>query len=280
MEKTMNTSGCFHTIENDLRGNNQFDLSLYYAGRSRCLPLHESVGVRDHYLIHFVLSGTGVLHIDDKALPVHGNQAFIIYPDEFVRYYADENDPWEYCWLGLGGAYISSIISRTAFQNNKHVIQFGDSVRLVSLIEEIMLLNRANDDLYFSKISSMMQIFALLEKNAAPKDTRSVQYVHFNNAVEFIQKNYSNKITANDIAKYVGIERKYLSYIFKELSNSSPKQFLISTRLSRAATMLSVSTLSVQEIAYSVGYSDPLLFSKSFKNMYGVCPRDFKNRVN
>ncbi|MEX1307563.1 MAG: AraC family transcriptional regulator [Eubacteriales bacterium] len=275
----MNISGCFSTVEDSLGTKNQFDMSLYYAGQSRCLPLHENVGIRDHYLIHFVLDGEGVLHVGNEAVPIGKNQAFIIYPDEYAKYCADADNPWEYCWLGLGGAYISFLLDKTGFSKKNHVIQFEDSKKLEFLINTIILLNKASDDLYFSKISYLMQVFELLEGNSKPQDSRSIKYVHFNNAVEFVQKNYSIQISVNDIAKYVGVERKYLSYIFKTMSNTSPKQYLTTTRLNRAAIMLTESNLSIQEVAYSVGYSDPLLFSKSFKNAYGVCPRDFKNRA-
>jgi transcriptional regulator GlxA family with amidase domain len=124
----------------------------------------------------------------------------------------------------------------------------------------------------------MMRIFALLETSAEKTYKNSIKYNHFNNAVDFIHKNYTLDISVDDIAKYVGVERKHLSSIFKDLSNTSPKQYLISTRLNKAAVMLTQSNLSIQEIAYSVGYSDPLLFSKSFRNLFGICPRDFKYR--
>ena len=274
----MHISECFNVIEGSLRESSQFDISLYYAGKSKCDPLHESVGLRDHYLIHFVLNGKGVLSIDNDTFVVGKSQAFIIYPDEYVKYCADENDPWEYCWIGLGGAYVSSMLSKTGFKNKNHVTQFTNIAKLELLINKIISLNKANSELYFAKLSYMMRIFALLETSTEKTYKNSIKYTHFNNAVDFIHKNYTLDISVNDIAKYVGVERKHLSSIFKDLSNTSPKQYLISTRLNKASVMLTQSDLSIQEIAYSVGYSDPLLFSKSFKNMFGICPRDFKNR--
>ena len=76
------------------------DLSLYQFGWERCRP-SQSFGpaARNHYLFHYVISGTGILHADDKAKTTHtyrvkSGQGFMIFPNQINTYIADKNKPW------------------------------------------------------------------------------------------------------------------------------------------------------------------------------------------
>ena len=57
----------------------------------------------------------------------------------------------------------------------------------------------------------------------------------------------------------------------------SPQEFLISYRMTKAAELLKLTTLSVGDIGCAVGYENPLHFSRAFKNVYGVSPREWRN---
>ena len=88
-------------------------------------------------------------------------------------------------------------------------------------------------------------------------------------AIDYIEKNYSHKITIEGIADYIGIDRKYLSSLFKDIQHTSPQHFLIKYRMDKACILITDELLSITHVAHSVGYDDPLLFSKMFKNTRG-----------
>jgi AraC family transcriptional regulator of arabinose operon len=97
-------------------------------------------------------------------------------------------------------------------------------------------------------------------------------------ALEFIDHNYEKDIKVNDIASYIGIDRSYLTNIFKKSMNVSPQQYLVNYRLDKARNLLKTTSLPVNSIASQVGYPDPLSFSKVFKMYYQVSPKAYRDQ--
>ena len=82
-------------------------------------------------------------------------------------------------------------------------------------------------------------------------------------------------ITVELLASYIGIGRKYLYSLFKRFLNLSPKEYIIAYRMERAKDFLQDMQLSVGSVACSVGYQDPLTFSKMFKLYTGISPSEY-----
>jgi AraC-like DNA-binding protein len=78
------------------------------------------------------------------------------------------------------------------------------------------------------------------------------------------------------IAQTLGLNRKYLSKMFKQEMGITPQQYLIQFRMNRACELLQNPILTVGEVASSVGYADQLLFSKIFKRTMAVSPREYR----
>ena len=79
-------------------------LSVYNVGYQKCDPEYQwGPGVRDHYCIHHIFSGSGSYMIGEKQIRLKEGDTFILYPGVEVRYCADREKPWEYGWAGFMG---------------------------------------------------------------------------------------------------------------------------------------------------------------------------------
>ena len=84
---------------------NNIELSIFNCGLERCAPGQTwGPGIRDHYLIHLVVSGRGVFEVGGKTFAVAPGDLFFAKPSQLIRYTADEQQPWEYSWVGFNGA--------------------------------------------------------------------------------------------------------------------------------------------------------------------------------
>ncbi len=82
-----------------------------------------------------------------------------------------------------------------------------------------------------------------------------------------------------DIANYVCINRSYLYTLFKTHLGVSPQDYLANYRISQATELLTVTDLSIESIALSCGYTDPLIFSKVFKTKKGRTPSRYRKEI-
>ena len=107
----------FHIFPNE----NFIDLCLYQYGYEKCNPGHSfGPAARNHYLFHYILSGTGTLLADDtkgitQNYQIRSGQGFMIFPGQVTTYIADSNVPWEYLWVEFDGLRITEALSMTDF---------------------------------------------------------------------------------------------------------------------------------------------------------------------
>ncbi|MBQ6451115.1 MAG: helix-turn-helix transcriptional regulator [Solobacterium sp.] len=98
-----------------------------------------------------------------------------------------------------------------------------------------------------------------------------------------ILKNYPDpNFDLNSCLHSYSFSKEYLKRIFKQEMGMTPRQFLTEKRLENAAKNLTIGSekQNISEIARKCGYTDPLYFSKLFKNKYGVSPKNYKQGIS
>jgi two-component system response regulator YesN len=95
-------------------------------------------------------------------------------------------------------------------------------------------------------------------------------------AKEYIDANYAKSITLEDVAREINVSPQYFSKLFKEETGKNFIDYLTNVRISAAKKLLSQGRLSIKEICYHIGYSDPNYFSRIFKKVVGVPPTEYK----
>ncbi|MDF2484758.1 MAG: AraC family transcriptional regulator, partial [Herbinix sp.] len=109
-------------------------------------------------------------------------------------------------------------------------------------------------------------------------DDRRDAYISL--ALNYIEMNYSRKISIDMISQHVGLNRSYFTSIFKSAINKTLQEYLIEFRIRKACELLANPKLTIGNISRSVGYTDPLLFSKIFKRVKGITPSEYRNSLS
>lgn len=99
-------------------------------------------------------------------------------------------------------------------------------------------------------------------------------------AQEFIEKNWQEKITVDQIASMFALGRRNLERRFKKATSNTVVEYIQRVKIEAAKKALETSRKSVNELMYDVGYSDTKAFRTVFKRVTGLSPIEYRNKYN
>lgn len=262
------------------------DLGLYQYGWEQCDPLH-SYGpfARNHYLFHYVISGTGTLQSTNSAgvtidYQIRSGQGFLICPRQINTYFADKDHPWEYTWLEFDGLRVKEAMELAGLTMDNPVYHSNARDLSRELMSEMLYIAKHSDQSPFHLIGHLYLFLDFLTRSSSSRKMLQggrLKDFYIREAISFVEQNFQNNITIEDIATFCNLNRSYFGKIFHEAVGKSPQEFLISYRMTKAAELLKLTRLPVGDISNAVGYPSQLHFSRAFKKTYGTSPRDWRS---
>jgi len=246
------------------------------SGEERCRGGHFwGPGVRGGFLIHYIISGKGTYYCGPNKYELKKGQAFIIFPDTVVKYQASELEPWHYAWVSFRYDGAEDVKSALGLDRSRLILNLDNGAELLNVIRRMPKERGAELREIRHGTSAIYEFLSLLVSDSSYEG--SMENCYFKAAARYIKAHYTDSITIESIAAHVGVGRKYLFALFKKYTGISPKEYLIDYRIKKACALLENRELSVCSVAYSVGYSDSLAFSKMFKAKTGLSPKAYRN---
>ena len=95
--------------------------------------------------------------------------------------------------------------------------------------------------------------------------------------LEHMRQHYSSPLSVETLAAMADLSRSQYALHFRELTGRSPKSHLMRLRIHRATQLLDTTSDSITTIARSVGYEDPLYFSRAFRELHELSPSHYRD---
>ncbi len=269
-----------HTVDEVYWVNyhNYEDLQLYEVGCQKCPPGY-GFGpiIRDKYILHYIIQGEGTLYIDSKEFHLKEKQAFVLPANILTYYEASKENPWHYVWVQIAGPKAVELLQK-AGMTRRHPIFLP--LEPCHEIEACLMDILCNHDQEYACMGNLYRLFQCLiqysshKPEEAEKSEPALRYIQI--VMEYIANKYSEPIRIKEIADHCGLERSYLSKVFKYGTGQTPQEYLLQFRMNKAKQLLKNTDISVQHVSYSVGYNDPFSFSKLFKRETGMSPSQWR----
>lgn len=109
------------------------------------------------------------------------------------------------------------------------------------------------------------------------RDSTQEQNRHVTNVVRYMYRHIYENLTLESLSREFELSRSYLNAIFQKYTRHSPMDFFINLKMKEACKMLRSSEMYIYEIAQKLGYSDQYYFSRIFKKVVGMSPKEYKN---
>lgn len=261
------------------------DLGLYQFGWEQCESLH-SYGpfARNHYLFHYVISGTGTLNANDfdgntASYQIKSGEGFMIFPKQITTYFADKDHPWEYTWVEFDGLRVKEALDLAGLTIDNPVYHSNARDLTLELKNEMLYIAQNGNQPPLNLIGHLYLFLDYLTRSSSSRRISQggkLQDFYVREATSFIEQNFQNDISVEDIAAFCNLNRSYFGKIFRDAVGKSPQEFLINYRMTKAAELLKLTELTIKDISNAVGYPSQLHFSRAFKNTFGIPPREWR----
>ncbi|NGT12168.1 AraC family transcriptional regulator [Clostridium perfringens] len=259
-----------------------FEMNVDECGIEQGIPgLGYNYEVLKNAVIHYVTKGYGTFKFNGKVYKLKQGDIFILLKGMQVEYVASIDDPWEYYWIGFSGSNANEYLNRTSITNSC-VANCEENSKIPQIILNMCEISKtynpskSDDILLLKELYSLL--YALIEEFPKPFEYKDKElHTYIQDALNFINSNYMHSITVQEIADYVNLSRSYLYKMFIKNLGISPQRYLINLRMYKATLLLKSTKLPIGEVASSVGYSDSLLFSKTFSKHFSMSPLNYRN---
>ena len=170
----------------------------------------------------------------------------------------------------------TAILGRTAFSKKNPVLGPIEIDGFEELFE--MPVNSGETYANFRMGGCIMLLLSYYMEKFPGKNFGAEGYVY--KACHIINQNYSQPgFCVKDVVESLKIDRSYLYRIFKNQTGISVMDYITHCRIAKAEILLANSDLSVKDVAYSVGFSDQMYFSRVFKKLNGRSPTGFREKI-
>ncbi|GAM60592.1 transcriptional activator of 4-hydroxyphenylacetate 3-monooxygenase operon [Vibrio ishigakensis] len=257
-------------------------LALFF-GRNMPTHYHDR-----YYQIHCILEGTTHVLLDESHYSKTGVTLFFTPPTVPHSFVTDDHASgfvitasqtlvWRLLDIEIGRNDIAS----TAMQ--PFCMEIPQQHRLVDWFEH--LLAEQNSGEFMSEVSNqallqliLIDILRLANKQPTNTSYRSSDVNVFNQFNQLIEQNYKQHWTLPQYADQLGLTTARLNDICRRISGLASKRLVADRVMQEARRLLILTAMSVQEVAYELGYRDPAYFARFFKKNAGETASEFRER--
>lgn len=263
--------------------------SIFYCSRIKDARLTYP---HSHAIIEiaYILSGTGQYQVGDQIYDVKQGDLMIFNPG--VTHQSIVNNPADATMefvAGFTDVYFRDMPeNQIVLPEGGHLLTLsGEAKREFSrCCYEIIEENASTQPgRYYMIQAQMIRMLVLIYRaihGVKEQETVGVAFESYSRSyvvkkiLHYLNDNYAQRISLDQIAQNMYLSPVYISKIFKEKTGDSPINYLIRIRLAKAKEMLDSDAGSIKVIAAAVGYEDVYHFSKLFKKYYGVSPMHYR----
>lgn len=229
-----------------------------------------------YYCIEFVAKGAGTVILNHHPYELKAGTVFSYGPGASQHITSPAEKPMTKYFIDFTGASAKQILAMVCPLGTAVYVNRPDEV---TAIFDNLLNHGLSDSPYKSITSSIFLeylLYRIAEINLHEKESPSKAFVTYQNCRQYIQKHFIELNSLQDIADACFIDHAYLCRLFSRFDTQSPHQYLLNLKMTYAANRFQESGVLVKEIAYELGYNDPFHFTRTFKKIFGISPRSFK----
>jgi AraC-like DNA-binding protein len=233
----------------------------------------------DQAIFIYCAHGAGWCEIGGRRHAVKSGELLGIPPGTPHAYGADVEHPWSIYWLHARGGLLPAFLRALEIRAEQPVISIGDGTQAESLFEEVLTVVEHGYTMEHliqaSHTLAHLLVAFIREHRNAPREHPGAR-PRIATAVALMKQRLHEPLTLDALAASAHLSRSHFVELFKQQVGYAPIDYFIRLRMQRACQLLDTTGMSVKAIAATLGYDDQLYFSRVFRRVNHLTPRDYR----
>lgn len=188
---------------------------------------------------------------------------------------------WSLQWCHFYAPFLPAIYEKYKERGGSSVFHPDDSSPFTAILTDLYTLASSSDYIRDMRINESLSalLTLLMEQSWHPESkTVSRKRLELVEIKNYLDEHYTEKIVLDDLSEKYYINKYYLTKIFKETYGSTINGYIIAKRITRAKQLLRFTDMTVDEIGAAVGMGDANYFSRTFRKVEGISPREYRKQ--
>ncbi|MEE2731251.1 MAG: helix-turn-helix domain-containing protein [Pseudomonadota bacterium] len=229
-------------------------------------------------LLMYCSEGQGEVHVGDSVSAVNPGDLIVLPSGISHHYRAADSQPWSLRWVHFAGSKALDYIANLGLTEGMSVVNVGLHPKIISDFDALFSVRDTgyNMKALIHASQTLKQALTYLALLASGQSLQARQPINLETIQTLMMANLSGELDLDALAKAAHLSKFHFSKRYKALTGYSPIQHFIHLKMERACYLLDIGNQPVSHVASELGYADPQYFSRLFKKVTGLSPRQYR----
>lgn len=259
----------------DINASELSDVSIFDIKTCSIKNEYDFEHTQKHYC--FIISIEGSLNIKNQNSLTKANkyEIYLKFPDENLSVILNESNS-VYLVIAFNGNCASKLCAKCRFTKENRLYKNGSDL-IKNSLTNLVNANKMILAKDIAKLAAFYSLFSAMIEQIEKKYQHTEKNIYILKTLEYIKENYyKHDLSLKQVSAYIDLHFNYLSQIFKSVTGISFSRYINIYRIQKACELIEKGEHFVKNIAQKVGFEDPLHFSKVFKSIKGISPKDYR----
>lgn len=246
----------------------------HFYGRSRFATARTD---KESYLLFYTVAGAGLIEQGSQQVELPAGSALLLNcrtPQSYCT--APGQQSWQHTWVHLDGAGVANLAETLLPQNRLTPVRVS-AWEMQPLFDTIFAeWDRGTVAAQIETGLTLHRMLALMAARLLAGDASRSNRALIEQATGYIRAHYAEPLSLDALLAQTPVSKSWFLRLFRQHTGTTPYNFLLSTRITRAKELLVLTDFAVSEIAHQVGFGDESNFSTRFTAMVGQSPQQYR----
>ncbi|MEM0952862.1 MAG: AraC family transcriptional regulator [Pseudomonadota bacterium] len=235
----------------------------------------------DDNLLIYCVAGQGEARAGDWMGTISGGQAILLPQGLEHEYRARPGQPWTVYWVHFQGRASAALLQHLGYREDAPRITLGISAPLTAAFDSLMEVRHTgySTRAFIHAASQLRQLLTQVAVDLDRETGRNAQGLDLEQIQAFMREHLDQSLRLEALARQAKLSKYHFLSRYKALTGYTPIKHFVNMKIERACRLLDATDLSVTDVAATLGYDDPMYFSRQFKKIIGHSPRRYRSSI-